>query len=73
MLAARKPAKAPSSKWTPTPPLPVMVGPINTALPLRSLMPSLLLPLMVPLFSVRVPPASMPTPLLSNLELSDSK
>jgi hypothetical protein len=27
MLAARKPAKEPSSKWTPTPPLPVIVGP----------------------------------------------
>ena len=26
MLAARNPAKAPSSRWTPTPPLPVMVG-----------------------------------------------
>ena len=28
MLAARKPAKAPSSKWTPTPPLAVIVGPL---------------------------------------------
>src|SRR6476659_5707026 len=27
MLAARKPAKAPSSRCTPTPPLPVIVGP----------------------------------------------
>ncbi len=32
-------------------------------------MPSKVLPLMVPPLSVRVPPASMPTPLLSNLEL----
>src|SRR4029077_16463173 len=27
MLAARKPANAPSSRWTPPPPLPVIVGP----------------------------------------------
>jgi hypothetical protein len=51
----------------------VIVGPKNTALPLRSLMPSPLLPQMVPPVSVRVRRRSMPTPLLSNLGLSDSK
>ena len=75
MLAARNPAKAPSSRWTPTPPLAVIVGPPKAAEALpRSLTPSPLLPLTVPPLRFRpLPPASMPTPLLLKLELSDSK